>query len=61
LRFTSADGDWVVDVIRLSLTGDGRDGECFRVSRCGFFVAEARTLEELGRYVDPARLERREP
>ena len=38
MRFRSIDGEWVVDVIRLSLTGDHRDGECFRVTRHGFFV-----------------------
>ena len=38
MRFRSPDGEWVVDVLRLSLTGDHRDGERFRVTRYGFFV-----------------------
>jgi len=57
MRFRSIDGEWVVDVIRLSLTGDHRDGECFRLTRHGFFVAEARTIGELRQHVDPAELE----
>jgi len=27
MRFRSADGEWVVELIRMSLTGDHRDGE----------------------------------
>jgi hypothetical protein len=57
MRFRSTDGEWVVDVIRLSLTGDHRDGECFRVTRHGFFVAEVKTIDELRQHVDPAELE----
>jgi hypothetical protein len=56
-RFRSRDGQWVVDLIRLSGTGDNRDGERFRVLQYGFFVAEARDLNELSRYVDLAELE----
>jgi hypothetical protein len=57
MRFRSIDGEWVVDVIRLSLTGDHSDGERFRVTRYGFFVAEVKTIDELRQYVDPAELE----
>jgi hypothetical protein len=57
IRFRSIDGEWVVDVIRLSLTGDHRDGECFRVSRHGFFVAEVKAIDELRQHIDPAELE----
>ena len=57
MRFRSADGEWVVDVIRLSLTSDNRDGECFRVSRHGCFVAEAMSLDELRQHVDLADLQ----
>jgi hypothetical protein len=57
MRFRSIDGEWVVDVIRLSLTGDHRDGECFRVTRYGFFVAEVKTIDELRQHIDPAELE----
>jgi hypothetical protein len=56
-RFRSRDGQWVVDLIRLSGTGDNRDGERFRVLQHGFFVAEARDLIELSRYVDLSELE----
>ena len=52
MRLTSADGEWVIEVIRLSLTGDNRDGEWFRVTRHGFFFAEARSLAELRRHVN---------
>lgn len=56
-RFRSFDGQWTIDVIRLSLTGNHRDGECFRIARWGIFVAEARTVAELGQHVDLAKLE----
>jgi hypothetical protein len=52
VRFTSADGRWIVDVIWLSLTGNHRDGECFRIARDGYFVGEARTVAELADYLD---------
>jgi hypothetical protein len=48
-----------VDVIRLTLTGNHRDGERLRVARWGFFVAELRTVEELASFVDLAELEER--
>jgi hypothetical protein len=57
MRFRTTDGEWVVDVIRLSLTGDHRDGERFRITRHGFFVAEVKTIGELRQHVDPAELE----
>lgn len=57
MRVRSRDGSWTVDVIRLSLTGNHRDGEKLRVSRWGWFVAELRTVEELADYVDLAELE----
>ena len=57
MRFRTTDGEWVVDVIRLSLTGDHRDGDRFRVTRHGFFVAEVKTIDELRQHVDPAELE----
>ena len=52
MRFRSLDGQWTIDVIRLTLTGSNRDGECFRVCQYGFFVAEARTIDELREHVD---------
>ena len=57
MRFRSADGQWTVEVIRLTLTGSNRDGECFRVCHYGFYVAEARTIDELREHVDLAELE----
>lgn len=57
MRVRSADGDWVIDVVRLSLTGTGRDGEWFRLSRRGWFVAELQSVAELAELVDLATLE----
>jgi hypothetical protein len=57
VRFRSRDGRWIVELIRLSGTGGNRDGERFRVLHDGFFVAEARGVDELSRYVDLADLE----
>jgi hypothetical protein len=56
-RFRSRDGRWTVDLISLSATGNNRDGERFRVLQDGFFVAEARDLNELSRYVDLSELQ----
>jgi hypothetical protein len=49
-------GRTVVDTIRLSLTGHGRDGHWFRIARVGFFHAEVRTCAELRRFVNLADL-----
>jgi hypothetical protein len=38
----SSDGKWVVDLVQLTVTGNGRDGDWLRVSHRGFFVGEAR-------------------
>ncbi|MGA3155655.1 MAG: hypothetical protein ACLPN6_05950 [Streptosporangiaceae bacterium] len=51
MRLRSADGDWRIDVIRLSLTADGRDGEWLRICHRGFYVAEVRSVRELSRFV----------
>jgi hypothetical protein len=56
MRVRSADGEWTVDVISLSLTGNQRDGEWFRVSRCGWFVAELRSVCELAALVNISEL-----
>jgi hypothetical protein len=56
MRFRSADGQWTIDAIRLSLTGTGRDGEQLRISHLGFFIAEVRSVDELRRYVELAEL-----
>jgi hypothetical protein len=52
MRFRSADGQWTIDAIRLSLTGTGRDGEQLRISH----LAEVRSVDELRRYVELAEL-----
>jgi hypothetical protein len=57
MRFTSRDGRWRVDLIRLRLTSDNRDGERFRVAHDGYFIAEVATLDELARHVDLSELE----
>jgi hypothetical protein len=46
----------VIDVIRLSLTGHGREGEWLRIRRWGIHVADVRTVAELAKYVDLAGL-----
>jgi hypothetical protein len=43
----SLDGTTVVEVVRLSCTGKGRDGEWLRVRRHGYYVGEVRTVGEL--------------
>jgi hypothetical protein len=35
MRFRSVDGEWVVDIIDLTLTGTHRDGGWYRLSRWG--------------------------
>jgi AP2 domain len=57
VRCRSRDGEWTVDVIRLSCTGNHRDGERLRVSRFGFFEAELAAVEDLASLVDLAELE----
>lgn len=52
MRVGTYDREWIIDVIRLSLTGTGRDGEWLRISRWGIHVADVRTVDELTRYVD---------
>jgi hypothetical protein len=48
--------EWVIDVIRLSLTGTGRDGEWLRISRWGIRIADVPTVDELTRYFNLAEL-----
>jgi hypothetical protein len=45
----SSDGKWVVTLVRLSATGNGRDGEWLRVSHRLFFVGEARDWNGVAR------------
>jgi len=49
-RWVTSDGHWVVDVIRLSLTGNNRDGTWLRVRHRGFFAGEVRRWEDLDRF-----------
>jgi hypothetical protein len=48
---------WAVDVIRLSLTGTGRDGTWLRIRRGGFWIADVRTVAELEAFVPLGSLE----
>jgi hypothetical protein len=55
-RFVTSDGRTVVDLITLSATGSGRDGQWFRITCNGWFYAEVRTCTALGQLVDLAEL-----
>jgi hypothetical protein len=56
MRARSCDGECIIDVICLTLTGTGRDGEWLRISRWGVHVADVRTVAELAEYVELGRL-----
>jgi hypothetical protein len=47
IRFVTSVGTMTVEVIRRSLTGNGRDGEWLRVSQHGVRVAHVGTVAEL--------------
>jgi hypothetical protein len=47
MRCISRDGTTVVETIRLSCTGTGRDGEWLKVKRRGYHVADGRTVAEV--------------
>lgn len=53
----TAPGGWVVDVIRLSLTGTGRDGTWLRIRRHGCWIADVRTVAEIETFIPLASLE----
>jgi hypothetical protein len=57
VRFATPDGQWRVDVIRLSGTSDNRNGEWYRIAQYGIFTAEVRTTQELGTIVPMSELE----
>ena len=42
MRWMSSDGEWLVELVRRTASGNGRDGEWLRVSHHGFKVGEAR-------------------
>jgi hypothetical protein len=52
-----APGGWTVEVVHLSVTSDKRDGEWLRVSYCGWWVADVRTVAELEQWFPVADLE----
>ena len=58
MRLASRDGMWIVDLIQLSLTGTGRDGDWLRVSQYEYFTAEVRAWSDLARYLDADDLQR---
>lgn len=49
MRWMSSDGEWVVEMVRRTASGSGRDGEWLRVSHCGFKVSEARDWDGVAR------------
>jgi hypothetical protein len=55
-RYRTADG-WAVEVVELSATPDGSDGERLKVTYCGFFVALVRTVAELEQWFPLADLQ----
>ena len=57
MRYRSADGEWVVDLIHLELTGTHHGGAWLRVARWGFHVADVRSIADLTKFVDLAELE----
>jgi hypothetical protein len=57
VRVRSPDGEWVIDVINLTLTCNHHDGEWFRVARWGWHIADLRTVEQLAQLLDLATLE----
>lgn len=49
MRWMSSDGEWVVDLVRRSGSGNGRDGEWLRVFHHGFKLGEARDWDGVAR------------
>jgi hypothetical protein len=49
MRSMSSDGKWVVVLVRLTATGNGRDGGWLRVTHCLLFVGEARDWDGVAR------------
>ena len=49
MRWMSGDGTWVVVLVHLTATGNGRDGYWPRVSRRGFYIGEARDWDGVAR------------
>jgi hypothetical protein len=55
-RYRTADG-WSVQVVHLSATPGKRDGEWLRVSYCGFWVADVRSVAEIEQWVSREELQ----
>lgn len=45
----SSDGGWVVVLVHLTATGNGRDGGWLRVTCPGFYIGEARDWDGVTR------------
>lgn len=45
----SSDAKWVVALVQLTATGNGRDGDWLRVTHRGFFIGEARNWDGVAR------------
>jgi hypothetical protein len=56
MRWRTRDGQFVVEVIKLTGTSRNRDGEWLRVKQHGSHLADVRSIEELANYVDLADL-----
>lgn len=57
MQWRSRDGRWRIDLIELTSTSDHRDGQRFRITCDSYFIAEARTVAELGQHIDLADLQ----
>jgi len=55
-RWRTSDG-WAVEVIHMTATPDGHDGESFRVTHHGYWIGYARTVPELERWIELTDLE----
>ena len=55
-RWCTRDG-WAVEVIHMTATPDGHDGESFRITHHGYWIGYARSVPELERWIDLADLE----
>ena len=50
IHWRTFDQAWTVEIVRLSLTPNNRDGEWYRVRHHGYHVADVRAIAELERY-----------
>jgi hypothetical protein len=49
MRWMISDGQWIVELIQLTATGNGRDGAWLRVTHHGVYVGEARDWDGVAR------------